>query len=231
MRDMAKTVLTWILVVIVESRLAGAHKQPRRTPLDEYIESAGTPVDVPRPSPGSLWIPGALFGDPARDLRASQPGDLVTVVVVERASAVAKGTTKASRSSSVKNSIGAFAGKTRATGPLANLADLSGDSQLAGEGATTRETVLSTTLAGRVTHVLPNGNLVVEASKEVQVNAERQYVTVRGVARPLDIDPGNAVRSDRLAMLEVRIQGKGVVGDAVRRPFFLYRLLLGLLPL
>ena len=144
-------------------------------------------VDVPRPSPGSLWIPGALFGDPARDLRASQPGDLVTVVVVERASAVAKGTTKASRSSSVKNSIGAFAGKTRATGPLAHLADLSGDSQLAGEGATTRETVLSTTLAGRVTHVLPNGNLVVEANKEVQVNAERQYVTVRGVARPLDM--------------------------------------------
>ena len=91
--------------------------------------------------------------------------------------------------------------------------------------------MLSTTLAGRVTHVLPNGNLVVEANKEVQVNSERQYVTVRGVARPLDIDPGNAVRSDRLAMLEVRIQGKGVVGDAVRRPFFLYRLLLGLLPL
>ena len=30
--------------------------------------------------------------------------------------------------------------------------------------------------------------------------------------------------------LEVRINGKGVVNDAVRRPFFLYRMLLGLLP-
>jgi flagellar L-ring protein precursor FlgH len=38
------------------------------------------------------------------------------------------------------------------------------------------------------------------------------------------------VRSDRISNLEVRINGKGVVGDAVRRPFFLYRLILGLLP-
>jgi flagellar L-ring protein precursor FlgH len=48
--------------------------------------------------------------------------------------------------------------------------------------------------------------------------------------RPTDVSPANTVRSDRLAQLEVRINGKGVVGDAVRRPFFLYRLLLGLLP-
>jgi flagellar L-ring protein precursor FlgH len=50
------------------------------------------------------------------------------------------------------------------------------------------------------------------------------------VIRPSDLGPGNLVRSDRLAELEVRINGKGVVGDAVRRPFILYRILLGLLP-
>jgi len=62
------------------------------------------------------------------------------------------------------------------------------------------------------------------------VNSENQLVTVRGVARAADITPDNLVRSDHLAQLDVRINGKGVVGDAVRRPFFLYRLLLGLLP-
>ena len=34
----------------------------------------------------------------------------------------------------------------------------------------------------------------------------------------------------RLAQLELRINGKGVVNDAIRRPNFLYRFLLGLLP-
>jgi len=81
-----------------------------------------------------------------------------------------------------------------------------------------------------VTNVLPNGYLVLSASKDVQVNSERQEVMVRGVIRPSDLGPGNLVRSDRLAELEVRINGKGVVGDAVRRPFILYRILLGLLP-
>jgi flagellar L-ring protein FlgH len=50
------------------------------------------------------------------------------------------------------------------------------------------------------------------------------------VVRPADIDPTNSVLSNRLAQLEVRVNGKGVVGDAIHRPFILYRILLGLLP-
>jgi flagellar L-ring protein precursor FlgH len=50
------------------------------------------------------------------------------------------------------------------------------------------------------------------------------------VVRSADIGADDTVRSDRLAQLEVKVNGKGVVGDASRRPFFLYRLLLGLLP-
>jgi hypothetical protein len=30
--------------------------------------------------------------------------------------------------------------------------------------------------------------------------------------------------------MEILVNGKGVVDDAVKRPFFLYRILLGLLP-
>jgi len=38
------------------------------------------------------------------------------------------------------------------------------------------------------------------------------------VVRPADIDATNSVLSARLAQLEVHIDGKGVVGDAIRRP-------------
>ena len=57
-----------------------------------------------------------------------------------------------------------------------------------------------------------------------------RLITVRGIVRPADIASDNTVRSDRLGQLEVHVNGKGVVGDAIKRPFFLYRLLLGLLP-
>ncbi|HMC61985.1 MAG TPA: flagellar basal body L-ring protein FlgH, partial [Candidatus Solibacter sp.] len=64
----------------------------------------------------------------------------------------------------------------------------------------------------------------------VQINSEHQTVTVRGVLRPADLASDNSVPSDRLAQMEIRLNGKGVVGDAIRRPFILYRILLGLLP-
>ena len=62
------------------------------------------------------------------------------------------------------------------------------------------------------------------------INSERQIIVIRGVIRPADLEPGNTVSSDRLAQLELRMNGKGVVGDAIQRPNFIYRFLLGLLP-
>lgn len=110
------------------------------------------------------------------------------------------------------------------------MAGLTGQNSLDGQAETTRENVLQTTISARVTHALPNGNLVVEGTKEIAVNSERQRVRVRGLLRWNDLSPSNRISSDRLAELEVKVDGKGVVNDAIRRPNFLYRLLLGVLP-
>jgi flagellar L-ring protein FlgH len=234
---MKRIVLLAIIIVIgaVAGKPLFAQKKkepaPIQSPLDRYIvESKARSLESAAGSPGSIWLAGSRLADAARDVRASQVDDVLTIVVAEQASAVTTGATKTARTSSVKNSIAALAGITKTTGPLANLANLSGDQQLSGQGTTSRSTTLNTTLTARVTHVLPNGTLVVEASKDTQINSERQTITVRGVVRPADIDPTNSVQSTRLAQLEVRVNGKGVVGDAIRRPFILYRLLLGLLP-
>ena len=206
-------------------------KRPAALSLDQYIEEAmrGTAAAKPA-SVGSLWDPAAPTADLARDVRARAVDDLVVINVVERASAVAKGDLKSSRQSSLKASVSSAAGRKSPSGALVNLANTDMSSSINGGASTTRETLVSTTLAARVTHVLPNGYLVLEGTKEVQLNSERQIVTVRGVARPADLS-NNTVLSDHLAQLEVRVNGKGVVGDAIRRPFILYRLLLGILPL
>jgi flagellar L-ring protein precursor FlgH len=107
---------------------------------------------------------------------------------------------------------------------------LGSESNLEGQGATSRSNTLTATLTARVVEVLPNGYLVLEGSKDVQANSERQKIVVRGVARWNDIGPGNTLRSDRLGQMEIRIDGKGVVADAIRRPNLLYRILLGILP-
>jgi flagellar L-ring protein precursor FlgH len=224
------SVLCGLFLLAASAPAANKSKPAPASALDEYIAQAGGGSALPQALPGSLWAAGVPLADLGRDLKAGQVNDLVTVVVAERASAVARGSTKTARASDAKYSAGGLFGVTRAAGPLANMLDVSGEQSLAGEGATSRENVLTTTLSARVTHVLPNGYLVVEGSKNVTINSEIQVVTVRGVVRPFDLSPGNLVRSERLGQLEVRLNGKGVIGDAIRRPNFLYRLLLGLLP-
>ncbi len=99
-----------------------------------------------------------------------------------------------------------------------------------GQGTTSRGTTLSATVTAQVTQVLPNGNLVIQGQKEINVNSEHQTITLRGIVRQADLSSLNQIPSDRIAMLDVRVTGKGIVNDSIKRPFILYRLLLGLLP-
>jgi flagellar L-ring protein precursor FlgH len=206
-------------------------KPPEPSALERYVAEATAAARANNDaSPGSLWSSAALFTDLARDLRASRVNDMVTVLVAENASAVSTGNVQTSRVSSATASITALGGATKAAGALANLLGTSGDQELKGAGTIGRTTVISTTLGTRVVHVLPNGYLVVEGVKEIRVSSEQQVITVRGVVRPADLGPNNVVQSDLIAQLEVSVNGKGVVGDSIRRPFILYRLLMGVLP-
>ena len=217
-----------ITVLLSAGACIAARKQTAPAPIDL------PPITVnsePRIStPGSLFAPGDRYGDLVRDLRAGQIGDIVTVLVSDQASAVSSGKTTTSRKSAANSSITSLAGPLRPTGVLPNLLNATGNQSLDGQGSTTRDTSLSTTISLHVVAVTQAGNLVLQGTKQLEVNSERQVVTLRGIVRPADLSPLNTVPSDRLAQLEVYVNGRGVVGDAIKRPFILYRILLGLLP-
>jgi flagellar L-ring protein precursor FlgH len=201
------------------------------SPLDQYVKDATSrPGQASQAAPGSLWTPSALLADMARDSRANRVDDQVTILVSINTNASSTGNTKTSRASALSASASSSLLPASAKAPLANLITLGGSNTLQGQGATSRQTILTTNLSARVTHVLPNGYLVVEGHKDTMINSERETVTVRGVVRPPDLSAENSVSSDRLSELEVRINGKGVVGDSIRRPNILYRILMGVLP-
>jgi flagellar L-ring protein precursor FlgH len=234
-RSLLKVALSFVVILLLAplSVIAAAGKNAERntpiSPIDRLLADTGADSSA-NPSAGSLYAMGGSLGDLAMDFRATRIGDVVTVVVSEQASANAQGTTSTKRNSSAKASLNALAGARAASGALSNLANLSSQQQLDGQGSTSRQSTLSTTLSAQVIKVLPNGNLILEGNKSVAINSEFQTVSLRGIVRPIDIGPDNSIASNRVSDLEVRINGKGVVNDAIHRPNFLYRLLLGVLP-
>ena len=214
---------------------ADKNKKPANlepSPLDKYISDAHKDFSSPEAAhpAGSLWAPTSMYSNLGMDVKASRVDDLVTIVVNETFSAVATGDVKTARNASAQSAITAAGGVTRAAGPLANLVKSNTQTALQGQGETSRGAVLTANLSARVVQVLPNGYLVIEGTKRVQVSSENQVVTVRGVIRPVDLDLANDIPSNRIAQMEVQVNGKGVVNDSIRRPNFLYRLLLGILP-
>jgi flagellar L-ring protein precursor FlgH len=230
---------TAILLLLASAAMAGifpkrvpGRKPPATSQLDEYVRSAmeAGKEAANETTPGAVWSPSSRLTDLGRDLRASQVNDVVTIVVSESINAVATGGSTSQRTSSANASISSLAGKPSPVGALANLAGLSGDQKLNGQGTTTRASTLNATLTARVVRVLPGGLLLVEGDKSIQVNSEQQVIAVRGVIRAVDVSTANTVASTQIANMEVRVNGKGIVGDAIRRPNLLYRLMLGVLP-
>ena len=223
-----------LAAMITMPAAASSKKKPQakeaQTPLDVYIREAAKQAQQQTATEGSVWNPSAQFADLGRDFIANRVDDLVTIVVTEQASAVSTGASQTSRNSAATLTIPQVAGIKSPTGAATTFLNMSGANSLNGTGTTSRQTTINTTVSARVTHVLPNGYLVLEGSKTVQINSESQVVTIRGVVRPSDLSHDNSVQSDRLAQMEIQLNGKGVVGDAIRRPNALYRFLLGLLP-
>jgi flagellar L-ring protein FlgH len=224
-----------LAVLLLAAPVCAAGKKPKKPPepsaLDKYLQDAlKQPVAPVQPSAGSLWSPSSRMTDVGSDVRAAQVDDLVTIVVSENASAVATGATQTARTSTANTQISALGGPKSPTGGAQNLLNMASSQALNGSGSTSRGAVITATLSARVTHVLPNGYLVLEGTKDVLVNSEHQMVTVRGVIRPADLTQGNIITSNQIAQMEIKIDGKGVVNDAIKRPFILWRLLLGILP-
>ena len=68
-----------------------------------------------------------------------------------------------------------------------------------------------------IKYTLPNGNLVIEGTRFVQVNKETQKLIITGVIRQDDINADNTIFSESIANADIRYDGKGTVGDRQRK--------------
>lgn len=140
------------------------------------------------------------------DHRASQVGDLVTVVVNEAISAQTQSRTSQARS--LQLDLGGGSGF---------LALLPGAGFQSGQDASTSRAVgtgvtVQARVTLRVTQVLPQGVLRLEGERDLLLREEPYKLRISGVVRQLDVQADNTVPSDRLADVRIVLEGP-------RRPF------------
>ncbi len=183
------------------------------------------PVTMPMPraeiapsEPASLWRSGsrAFF----KDQRAAQVGDIVTVLVNTTDAANMQNQTMATRtgteSEGLPNLFGLEASLPKLLGKAVNastLVNASSTNANNGTGTIKRNEAVTLRLAGVITQVLPNGNLVVAARQEMRVNSELRELQVSGVIRPQDIASDNTVPHDRMAEARISYGGRGTLTD------------------
>jgi len=137
------------------------------------------------------------------DNKAFRVGDIVTIQVVENASATANADTDLKRS----NSGGAQL-NFRSPLPVAG-ATATATGQFDGGGQTARAGQLLAQLSVSVREVLPNGDLLISGEQLLVINEEQQRIDVEGRIRPQDLSDQNIVLSNRVADARITYVGEG----------------------
>jgi flagellar L-ring protein precursor FlgH len=152
--------------------------------------------------------------------------DIVTVLVDYRSSMLSEGDANAQRTtglSAVLSDWLKFDGKDLFPAPL-NRGDpkIRGqlDSEFEAEADTSTNDSLTFRIGAQVIDIRPNGNLVIEARREIQINEEMWIQSLTGVVRRQSIGPDRTVRSDEIAELRIEKKEKGFVRESYQRGWF-----------
>ena len=141
------------------------------------------------------------------DHRAHRPGDILTVLIVEAASASESAQTSTTKSDGINASLSSPAHVGQQwQGSLGD--DFTGTGQIQRSGQ------LVAQLSIVVDRIDGNGNLWVSGEQEIVINGERQKIRLSGMVRPDDIGPDNTVPSWRVSHARIAFVGKGVLGGS-----------------
>lgn len=166
----------------------------------------------------ALSVPAAaesLWTDKSKsfvaDRKARQVGDILTIIVAESATSSNKASTDVSKKNNLSTNPG--------IGPLLQSIPAfgySGSEGSSASGSTSRTSNFITKMTVSVTKVMPNGNLEIQGTRDVQTNKETQRITLTGTVRQDDIASDNTILSTYVADAKIVHLGSGPIGSRMK---------------
>lgn len=187
----------------------------KKKPAEDFSVARAEPVvAAPTPANGAIFQVAGGYAALYEGSRAKRVGDPLTIVLVEK--------TAASKSSgSNLDSAGGLSITPPTTGALALFkgtdASASGARNFKGTGTADQANSLSGEVSVTVAEVYANGTMLVRGQKRVTLNRGDEFVQIKGIVRPADIDADNRVLSTRVADAQIAYTGKGDVARAARQ--------------
>ena len=210
-----------ITVLLMVGSLSACAVQPKMIPTAEFAPVQPIPAQKPTQVTGSIFTNGqALFGD-LRSYQGSdiKVGDLITVLLSE--------TTQASRTSALttsretendaigENQKDSIVGKLGFGSGFFNGVKTTGSSITSeGSGTAGQQASLSGSISAMVVEVLANGNLVIVGEKQLALTEGTEFIRIKGIIRPADIQPDNTILSQRIAHAQISYRGTGNLASA-----------------
>ena len=183
---------------------------------------------------GSLWAgydSWAMVGD----VRAMRPGDVITVNIVDIGEGASSTASAVDRQSDIKAGISNFFGLetefgdgARASGrkedlQLDKMLQASSDLSFSSNGDLQRDHKLLAKISAIVIDVLPNGNFKIHGYKVTTIGKEKNYFTVQGIVRPIDLDVSNTIDSTMIANATIEYGVHGPNSGDVQNPGWVIR--------
>ena len=198
---------------------------PPEAALRSYVQRVRAQQAAEIRTPGAIWSPNGQLVRLGTDVKAFRLHDVLSIIVTESLAASTDGQVKNTRASNANSSITALFGAVKASNALQNLVGQTSSSGLTAQGQSTTNSSLVTTFGGEVVDVLPNGMLVVQATRQLTFSQQTQLIKLRGLVRPEDVSAQNQILSTSMTDLELEVTGKGIVNDSTYRQNPLVRFL------
>jgi flagellar L-ring protein precursor FlgH len=198
-----------ILIVLCALALAGCAATPSSI-VQKPTSARPLYPEASVPTNGAIYQ-ASQYRPLFEDRRARHIGDMLTIAIIEKTSAVKAGASSGNKSGTASFGVpGASAirnvfGSTVSTDAATKFSDA--DNQSASNTFTGTITVT-------VTEVLPNGNLIVAGEKQVAMNKGIEFVRFSGMVSPDHIGVGNTVSSTQVADARVEYRTNSQIDRA-----------------
>lgn len=162
------------------------------------------------PTQGAIFV-ADTYSPLTSGSKASQVGDVLTIVLVEQTNASKSNSAATDRSGNIGLS-------PPTTGPFSLLhssdVNANGTQSFKGKGESAQSNSLTGELSVTVAAVYSNGTMLVRGEKQLTLNRGDEHVQISGIVRSGDISPENRVVSTRVANANIFYTGRGEVARA-----------------